>query len=361
MKQPAFTPFGPEHADVAADARDDPGEPLLEGNQTDLFAHTEEVRAALVGTLDRAVDHINLDAALLHAPGLTADIIGSLAQRCRQGVRVQVIAHTQDLVYATDELARLCQAGITLNEVHPRRGWRGWLERNKRPMYRQLAVVDGQVAWCGPGIRPLDLCSFGPHMQVRGPIVERLQRLFLEAWHASPKPVQLPQADYFPHLADVGGQPMGLALPLADGAAPLKGGNSLVEQVERSRSHVFVSMVQRAPSRRLMKALLAAAASGVRVTVIMGKNAQGWRWNTRRLDLLGVGARVFRVDDTCPFPCHAVVDGDWASLALDGLDAKVGEGAELVVVDAAFAASVETAFHVATSHAVRLRARATTA
>lgn len=361
MNQPAFTPFGPEHADVAADARDDPGEPLLEGNQADLFAHTDEVRAALVGTLARAVDHINLDAALLHAPGLTNDVIASLAERCRQGVRVQVIAHTQDLMYAADELARLCQAGITLNEVHPRRGWRGWLARHKRPLYRQLAVVDGAVAWCGPGIRSLDFCSFGPHMQVRGPVVQRLQRLFLEAWHASPAPVQLPAADYFPPLAAAGGQTIGVARPFAQGGVPLKEGNSLVEQVERSRSHVFVSMVQREPSRRLMKALLAASASGVRVTVVMGRNARGWPWNTRHLDLLGVGARVFRVDDTCPFPCHGVVDGSWSSLALDGLDAKVGEGAELVVVDPSFAASLETAFQVATSHAVRLRDNPATA
>ena len=355
MKPPAaFTPFGPEHSTVAAAAQEAPGEPLLEGNQADLFEHTEAVRVALLGTLERAVNHINLDAALLHTPGLGADVIHCLGEQCRRGVRVQVIAHTLDMARATDELSRLCEAGITLNEVFPRRGWRGWLDQRRHTTHRQLAVVDGEVAWCGPGIRSPGLCSFGPHVRVQGPVVQRLQRLFLEAWHASPSSTRLPQANYFPPLACIGRLRMGMALASAAEGAPLPEGQSLVEQVERARAQVFVSMVQRAPSRRLMKALVAASASGVGVTVAVAKSAQGWRWNERCIALLDVGARVFRLDDTCPFPCHGVVDGTWSNVALEGAGARVGEGAELIVVDAEFAASLEAVFHQTTVHGVPL-------
>lgn len=354
MKQPSFTPSGPDPSTVAADADEEPGEPLLEGNQADLFDHTEDVRAALMGTLERATNHINLDAALLHAPGLGADLIHCLGEQCRKGVRVQVIAHTLDMVRATDGLSRLCEAGITLNEDHPRRGWRSWLDRRLRATHRQLAVVDGEVAWCGPGIRSPDLCSFGPHVRMRGPVVQRLQRLFLEAWHASSASIRLPQANYFPPLISVGRAHMGLAAAAATGGAPLQEGHSLVEQVEKARGQVFVSMVERAPSRRLMKALLAASASGVGVTVVVHRQALGWRWQERCADLLSVGARVYRADDSCPFPCHAVVDGTWSSLAIEGPGAKVGEGAELIVLDTEFAASLEAVFHQATAHAVPL-------
>ena len=357
MEQPAFTPFGPPTATVAADAQaqEAAGERLLKGNQADLFDRTEDVRAALIGTLERATDHINLDAALLHTPGLGADIIDCLGQRCRQGVRVQVIAHTLDMARATDGLARLCEAGITLNEDHPRRAWRAWLERRQRITHRQLAVVDGEVAWCGPGIRSPDLCSFGPHARMRGPVVERLQRLFLEAWHATSSPTPLPQADYFPSLKPAGHARMGLALPSLSGGAPLQEGQTLVDQVQRARTQVMVSMVERAPSRHLMKALMATSASGVRVTVVVHRQALGWRWRERCADLLSVGAKVYRADDSCPFPCHAVVDGHWSSLAIDGATAKVGEGTELVVMDAAFAETLEAVFHQATAHAKRLR------
>lgn len=354
MKQPAFTPFGPDTATVAADADEEPGERLLGGNQADLFDHTEEVRAALLGTLARAVNHINLDAALLQAPGLGDDIIGCLAEQCRKGVRVQVIARTLDMARSTDALSRLCEAGITLNEDHPRRGWRGWLDRRLRATHRQLAVVDGEVAWCGPGIRSPDLCSFGPHVRVRGPVVQRFQRLFLESWHASSAATRLPQANYFPPLIAVGRAHMGLAVPPAVGGTPMQEGQSLVEQIERARAQVVVSMVERAPSRRLMKALLAAGASGVGVTVVVHRHALGWRWQERCADLLSVGARVYRADDSCPFPCHAVVDGSWSSLAVDVPGAKVGEGTELIVDDTEFAASLEAVFHQATGHAVQL-------
>lgn len=354
MSQPAFTPFGPAHADVAAAAQEEPGEPLLEGNLAELFEHTEAVRAALIGTLERATDHINLDASLLHAPGLGTDVIRCLGERCQQGVRVQVIAQMLDMLHATDELANLCQQGVTLNQARPRSAWRGWLDRWRDPMHRQLAVVDGEVAWCGPGIRSPDLCSFGPHIQVRGPIVQRMQRLFLEAWHATPSSVRLPQANYFPPLAAAGTQSMGMALSSLAGGTPFKQGHSLPEQVERARHRVCVSMVQRVPSYRLMRALLATSASGVRVDILVDKGARSWRWNARCNDLLDAGARVYRVDSTCPFPCHGVVDTHWSNLALDGLRARVGEGTELVVLDRAFAASLETAFRMATSHATPL-------
>lgn len=353
MKQPAFTPFGPENATVAADADTQTGERLLEGNQTDLFDRTDDVRGALIGTLERARDHINLDAALLHAPGLGADIIRCLGEQCRKGVRVQVIAHTLDMARATDELSRLCEAGITLNKDRPQHGWRRWLDRRRRDTHRQLAVVDGEVAWCGPGIRSPDLCSFGPHVRMRGPVVQRLQRLFLEAWHASSASIRLPQANYFPPLSVAGRARMGMAMAPSEGGS-MPGGHTLVEQVEKARAQVFVSMAERVPSRRLMKALLAASASGVGVSVLLGKHARGWQWQGRCDALLGVGAWVFRSDDSCPFPCHAVVDGTWSSLGLDRPDARVGEGAELIVVDEAFASSLIAAFLRATARAMPL-------
>lgn len=361
MKQPVFTPFGPEHATVAADADAHSGERLLEGNQADLFDLTDEVRGALIGTLERALNHINLDAALLHAPGLGGDIIHCLGEQCRKGVRVQVIAHTLDMARATDELSRLCEAGMVLNEDRPQRGWRRWLDH--RPLHathRQLAVIDGEVAWCGPGIRSPDLCSFGPHVRLRGPVVQRLQRLFLEAWHASSASIRLPQANYFPPLGVAGRARMGMAVAPGDGGS-MPAGHTLVEQVEKARSQVLVSMAERVPSRRLMKALLAASASGVGVSVVLGKHARGWRWQGRCDALVGVGASVFRSDDSCPFPCHAVVDGTWSSLGLDRPDARVGEGAELIVVDKAFASSLTTAFHRATARAMPLHRRAVAA
>jgi cardiolipin synthase len=354
MKQPAFTPFGPQPAAVAADADEAPGEPLLEGNQADLLESTEDVRAALIGAMRRARDHVNLDAALLHAPGLGAELIECLGERCREGVRVQVIAHTLDMARAAGELGRLCEAGVTLNEVRDRRGWRGWVDRRRGATLRQLAVVDGEVAWCGPGIRSADGCSFGPHVCVRGPVVQRLQRLFLEAWHASSTAVRLPEANYFPALAPAGPLPMGVALSPIAGGTPLRPGHSLVGQVDAASERVLLSMVQRAPSRRLTKALVAALGRGVAVTVLVDKRVQTWGWPDRGSGLLRAGASVYRADDTCPFPCHAVVDGQWSSLALDELSAKVGEGAELVVVDAEFARSLARVFHQASGNAVRL-------
>ena len=338
MDQPAFTPFGPEPGDVA-----DEGEPLLSGNRVDLFENTDEVRAALVAMFSRALNHINLDAALLQAPGLSDALVECLGGLCRKGVRVQVIAHEPDVTGAIEALSRLCEAGITLNDARPRRSMRGWFERRfHRAMQRQLAVVDGLVAWCGPGMRSVDHCTFGPHVCVQGPIVHRLQRLFLETWHASGSHVRLPQANYFPPMPSAGTLDMGVALPPQSGASPLREGASLLEAVDAAQHNVFVSMTQRPPSRALARALHAATLRGIDVAVLVpGGTLRSWWWRQRCHALLRSSAQVYEGDGTCPFPPHCVVDGTWSSLALDGGARRHGlrleEGSELIVEDAGFA------------------------
>ncbi len=337
MNQPAFTPFGPETDDVA-----EQGEPLLSGNRVDLFENTDEVRAALVAMFSRALNHINLDAALLQAPGLSGALVECLGELCRKGVRIQVIAHEPDVTGALEALSRLCEAGITLNDARPRRSMRGWFERRfHRTMQRQLAVVDGHVAWCGPGMRSVDQCTYGPHVCVQGPIVHRLQRLFLETWHASASPVRLPQANYFPPMPSAGTLDMGVALPPDAGASPLREGASLLEALEAAQHNVFIGMAPRAPSHALAKALHAATVRGVDVAMLVpGSALRSWWWRQRCHALLRSSAQVYEADGTCPFPPHCVVDGTWSSLALDGGARRHGlsleEGSELIVVDAEF-------------------------
>lgn len=355
MNQPTFTPFGPDIEDVA-----EAGEPLLAGNRADLFEHTDDVRVALVAMFDRALNHINLDAALLHAPGLSGALVECLGELCRKGVRVQVIAHEPDLSGAIDALSHLCAAGITLNETQAPRGMRGWFERRfHRSMQRQLAVVDGQVAWCGPGMRSVDRCTYGPHVCVQGPVVHRLQRLFLETWHASGSHARLPQANYFPPMPSAGELQMGVALPPDAGGAPLRDGASLLEAVEAAQQTVFIGMAMQPPSRPLVKAILAATARGVDVAVLVPQGSlRNWWWRQRCATLLRSPTRVYQADGSCPFPPHCVVDGTWSSLALDGGARRRGfawqEGAGLIVHDAEFAHSLEAVCRRATLHAAEL-------
>lgn len=337
MNQPAFL-FDTDIEDVAEER-----ESLLSGNRIDLFENTDEACAALVAMFNRALNHVNLDAALLQAPGLRDALVECLGELCRKGVRVQVIAHEPDVAGALEALSRLCEAGITLNDARPKRNIRGWFERKfHRTMQRQLAVVDGTIAWCGPGMRSVDYCTYGPHVCVQGPVVQRLQRLFLETWHASSSHMRLPQANYFPPMLSAGMLDMGVALPADAGASPLQGGASLVEAVQRAERSVVISMERRPPRPALAKALHDATVRGVDLAMLVPPDAlRSWLWRQRCHALLRSTAQVYEADGTCPFPPHCVVDGSWSCLALDGGARRHGlsveDGTELIVHDSEFA------------------------
>jgi cardiolipin synthase len=204
MNQPAFAEPVPMHAAHAHEILRGLGEPLVGGNQAEVFDQAEQTRDALLGIFGRALNHINLDAALLHTPGLCTDLVACLAEQCRKGVRVQVLAHAMESGEVSAALSELRDVGATVNGISPPRGVFGWIGHRVCSMQRQLAVVDGRVAWCGPGARAHSHGTYGPHLCVQGPIVQRLQRLFLEAWHASGSHVRLPQANYFPPMAASG-------------------------------------------------------------------------------------------------------------------------------------------------------------
>lgn len=343
MHQPAFTPFGPEiHDDGTAQ-----GEPMLEGNRADLFEHRDDVLAALTEMFGNALNHINLDAALLQAPALSDELVACLGEQCRKGVRVQVIAQQPDMTGAVDALSRLCDAGVTLNEARPRKGARGWVERRLgTASHRQLAVVDGQVAWCGPGMQGAGPCAAGPHVCVSGPIVQRLQRLFLETWHASRPAVQLPQANYFPPMQSAGPLRMGVCQP-ADALEVATPGGALVEAVENARLSVFIGLASQPPSRQLRKAVAAAVARGVEVSVMVPEHATAhWNWRRHCAALVRSQARVYVTQGPCPFPAHGVVDGTWSHIALRHTAAWPGATPvteELTVHGPAFAQALEAA------------------
>lgn len=364
MNQPAFAepvPM-PVHAAHAYEIVRRLGEPLVGGNQAEVFEHAEETRDTLLGICERALDHINLDAALLHTPGLCADLVACLAEQCRKGVHVQVLAHAMETGEVSAALSELRDAGATVNGISPPHGLLGWIGHRFCSMQRQLAIVDGQIAWCGPGARAHGHGTYGPHLCVQGPIVERLQRLFLEAWHAPGSHSRLPQANYFPPMAASGCLRMGMVLPADMARAPHQGDGALVGVVEAARFHVFISMAQRVPSRRLIQGISAAAGRGVNVSVLLrAGSSQSWQWRSCCSELLRSRAWLYQGDGSRSFPPHCTVDGVWSSFALDGDSnwhtARVGDTAELIVLGAEFAGALETVCHTALTHTALLDAK----
>lgn len=328
------------------------GEPLLGGNHADLL-DGPTARAALMDTLAEARDHINLDAALLSA------FEPQDAALCRRGVRLQVLARTPR---EAAELGPLRRAGAALRTLEPLGGLSGWVAQRYQSMQRQLAVVDGRTAWSGPGFLASAADAQGSHLRVRGPIVQRLQRLFLDTWKsAGPRaPASPPQ--HFPPIALAGRQRMGIAVRAGAAHAAPPFGCPLLGAVETARFSVFMALTRRAPSRRLVQAVAGAAQRGVNVSVLLQHGApHAWPWRKSCTELMHAGAWLYQADGTRPLPPHSIVDGVWSSVAIDSgsgwHSGNVVDAAQLIVLDPAFASELDNACQAAMAHALLLDAK----
>lgn len=361
MSPPVSSESMPAHALHTAEIEQRLGEPLLEGNQADLFEQDAEGLEALLRIVDAAQDHINIDASLLHLAERRTALIDRLEQQCRKGVRVQVLATVAQAAAMFSDFTRLVDAGAVLNEVRPPRGVIGWIRRQYHTVQRQLVVVDGGVAWCGPGLCPDGQNATGPSLRVRGPIVQCLQRWFLETWHASGSHVRLPSADYFPTVAACGALRMAIVLP---SDPPRKPDHCvLTGAVDTARHTVFISMAPRVPSRPLVRSVAAAANRGVNVSVLVhGNAARSGPWRRCCGEWQDARAWVYQGDGTRRLPAHCIVDGVWSSMALDGgvgwSSAMVGRVSSLVVIGADFADALEAICQTAVAHATLLDAGA---
>lgn len=331
------------------------GEPLLGGNHASVLADAPAARNALLAVLARAGDHVNLDAALLHAPGMRDDLLTALAALCQRGVRVQVLlAPTQ---HAPDAALRsLCEQGATVRRQAPCAGLAGWVERRVRPAQRQLAVIDGRVAWLGPGLLAQAPGAQAPHVCVRGPIVQRLQRLFLTTGVVAEPGLPPAPARHFPAIPLSGRQRMGLAR----GARP---GSPLLGALETARFSIFIALGRRVPSRRVVQAIAAAATRGVSVSVLLQNGGPPYArpWRAACAALMQSGAWLYQGDEACMLPSHCIVDGVWSGVAIDGgsgwHSGTVIESPQLVVLDPVFASELDDVCQAAMSRALLLDVR----
>lgn len=334
------------------------GEPLLGGNHAHLL-DGPAASAALMDTLLGTRDHLQLDAALLAAIEPEDGLVSRLAALCRRGVRVQVLARTPR---EAAELGPLRRAGATVRTQAPQRGLGGWVAQRYQSVQRQLAVVDGRTAWSGPGFPGIDAATQGPHLRVRGPIVQRLQRLFLDAWTlAEPRvPVLAPPA--FPPIALAGRQRMAITARAGASQAAPPFGCPLLGAVETARFSVFMVLSRRAPSRRLVQAVAGAARRGVNVSVLLQHGApHAWPWRANCAELMRAGAWLYQADGTRPLAPHSIVDGVWSSVAIDSgsgwHSGHVMDAAQLIVLDPAFASELDNACQAAMAHALLLDAK----
>lgn len=344
------------------------GTPLVVGNKVDLLQDGPATYRAMFAAIEAARDHVHMETYILEDDEVGRRFADALAAKRAQGVAVALVHDgVGTLAVPKAFFERLAAAGVSVlefNPVNPLTAKKGW-ELNSRD-HRKLLVVDGRVAFVG-GVNISSVYSAGSfsaaskrrpdgappwrdtHLRIEGPVVAEFQRLFLETWEKQ-KGAPLPARVAYPPLAAAGPE-----VVRAIGSAPETAGATiyatLLSAIGAAESGVLLTNAYFVPDPQLRAALIAAAARGVDVRLILPGRTDSWlvfhAGRAHYAALLAGGVRLFERRGALLHAKTVVIDGIWSTVGSANLDARSflhNDEVTAVVLGQSFGAQMQAMF-----------------
>jgi len=343
---------------------------FLGGNQLTLLQNGTEYFPALEAAIDQATQYVYLECYIFANDATGQRIAAALMRAAQRGVATHLLIDGFGAqAYPAKSLQALRTAGVEALVYRPEISpWRFQRQRLRR-LHRKLAVMDQRYAFVGginiiddikaPGMPP----RFDYAVRVEGPLVLPILRE-VRNMHARVAWAQL-------HTSRRAG-PISLPAPEPVGnmrAAFLLRSNlrhrrdiehAYLRAIGKARQEIMIANAYFLPSRRFRRALIHAAARGVRVRLLLqGMNDHPWvHYASRSLydQLLSKGIEIYEYQPSELHAKVAVIDSDWATVGssnLDPLSLVLSREANVVVYDQGFAQQLETSLETALANHAR--------
>ncbi|WP_172147367.1 MULTISPECIES: cardiolipin synthase [Pseudomonas] len=317
------------------------GSPLTTGNKVELLQDGPATYQAMINAIDAAIDHINLETYILEDDEVGQRFADALIAKQLSGVQVNLIRDSVGTLGTPSKFfTRLSAVGIQVlefNPVNPLTAKAGWTV-NQRD-HRKLLIIDGRIAFLG-GVNISSVYSggsFSPqsserpgaalpwrdtHLQLEGPVVGELQKLFIETWEKQQGNPLIPR-DYFPVS-----QHRGNDVVRAVGSSPDDPYSliyvTLISALRSAQSEIWLTNAYFVPDPQLLAALKQAAARGVDVQLILPSSTDSWlvlhAGRAYYSELLKAGVKLHQRRDALLHVKTAVIDGVWSTVGSTNLD-----------------------------------------
>jgi len=314
--------------------------PLVAGNTTQLLRDGPQTFKEMFGAIRGAKHHINLEYYILEDVEFEGQKLGDLLiQKLGEGVAVNIIYDSFGSISTPHELFdRLRKAGAKVLEFNPMNPLMRRMARSPNDRdHRKIFIVDGQVAIVG-GInlsttyqsRPLD--SGGgdqkpehwrdTDMELHGPIVTELQKLFFGQWykHLGDK---IDDTGYYPELKPQGSE---VVRVIASGPDQTTSRYyvTLLSAIRNAEKTIWITNSYFVPTKDMKKDLKEAVQRGIDVRLLVpGKSDVQVTLAAQRShyqDLLEGGVKIYERTDALLHAKTVVVDGVWSVVGSSNLD-----------------------------------------
>ena len=335
---------------------------IVGGNRIDILLNGDETFPAMLREIKKANSTITFAQYVFEEGAISRDLAQAFAERCKAGVSVEILLDNHGSANAPSGLLDTMKiAGCHVE--HFRRvdakgiifPWK-FLSYNYRS-HRRILVIDGRVgftggygiskAWEGNGRTPEHWRD--TNARIEGPAVKFLQSAFAESWLETTGSALGGNA-YFPRLEARGEVPAQIVR-----SSPTNGSFQsymlYLLSISSAQKSIMVTNPYFIPDKVMTKALVKAAARGVRVSVLVpGKIDSQLAYAMSRNHygplLLG-GVQIYEYQVCLLHAKTMVVDGIWATIGTTNFDNRsfaLNQEINLTVHDRAVAGRLEEIF-----------------
>ena len=331
---------------------------FVDGNRITLLKSGVEYFPALAAEFDAARHEIHLEAYIFEADATGRSIAAALGRAARRGVAVNVMVDgfgSRDLDPAL--VREMREAGVRV--LVYRRNISPWTLRRTRlrRLHRKVALVDARAAFVG-GINVVDdvdapggaLPRFDYAVRIEGPLLAKIYPVVKQLW-SRVSAVQLrarwaERRHLVPAADSRGGQRA--AFLIRDNIGHRRDiEQAYLAAIGEARSEIIIANAYFFPGRSFRRALMAAAARGVRVTLLLQGKAEYvlQHYASRALygPFLDAGIEIHEYYRTYLHAKVAVIDCCWTTVGSSNIDPfslLLAREANVVIEDEAFAAEL---------------------
>ncbi|TKC82677.1 cardiolipin synthase [Trinickia terrae] len=331
------------------------GMPFLPGNSVRTLVNGDATFAAILDAIESARHYVLVQFFIVRDDELGQMLKELLLAKAAQGVQVHFLYDSIgsfDLPHSY--VSALLAGGVDIHPFATNRRFVNRFQLNFRN-HRKIVVVDGVRAFVGGHNVGVEYLGANPrlspwrdtHIEMRGPIVQSVQFVFIEDWHWATQ--QLPHFDAPPAAPSLSDDDMH-CLVMATGPADKQETGSLffVEAINAARERVWITTPYLVPDEAVFSALTLAVMRGVDVRILIPSRRDHYVvFEASKLyafDLVRAGVRIFRYRPGFLHQKVVLIDDVAAAIGsanLDNRSFRLNFEIMVLTIDQAFAAEVD--------------------
>lgn len=312
--------------------------PLFAGNQVSIVRDGEQTFPAMFAAIHAAHRYLYLEYYIFEDVNCNGEQLGDLLiEKAQEGVRIRVIYDGVGSMGTPDEFfARLRAAGIEVVEFNPPNPLHagGHFSLNDRD-HRKMLIADGSTVLVG-GVNLSTTYQSAPgssqpadgevwhdtDLQITGPVVSELEKLFQEHWREQGGPPMDETHDSLPASAD------GTEVVRIIGSAPRRLKTryyiTVLSAIRNAENNIWMTQAYFAPTHREKEDLIHAARRGVDVRLLLPSRSDSSPalqvQHSHYESLLRSGVKIYERNDGILHSKTMVVDGVWSITGSSNFD-----------------------------------------